>query len=181
MKKVLVIGVLVACSLFLIGKYLFQNKNFYFVKRRVQDIRNKIETETHDRGLEHWAGTYYYGDGLGLNMRLDIAPDAGFVFEWSGCLGIYDINYGKVIIIDKNRLKLSFALSNKEDVGFSSEFIIIKLGERFYLINPDKIAKFHKAVDEGIEPRDKINGLFFLRIETQNRNYRIQETQETSK
>src|SRR5687767_13739491 len=46
---------------------------------------------------EHpWAGEYYYGDGLGVNVRLLLTPQSGFVFQWRGCLGVYDRNHGAV-------------------------------------------------------------------------------------
>src|SRR5690349_21093382 len=43
-----------------------------------------------------WAGHYYTGDGLGVNVSLDLAPGAGYVFELHGCLGLYDRNFGAV-------------------------------------------------------------------------------------
>src|SRR5262245_43325767 len=43
-----------------------------------------------------WAGKYYAGDGMGENVSLALAPRAGFVFEWHGCLGLYDRNFGAV-------------------------------------------------------------------------------------
>jgi hypothetical protein len=43
-----------------------------------------------------WAGKYHYGDGLGVNVDLSLAPKSGFVFTWHGCLGLYDLNYGGV-------------------------------------------------------------------------------------
>jgi hypothetical protein len=35
-------------------------------------------------------------DGLGVNVEVFLAPRAGFVFRWEGCLGLYDQNFGTV-------------------------------------------------------------------------------------
>jgi len=40
----------------------------------------------------HWAGAY-----PGVHVRLWVAPNAGFVYEFEGCLGTGDRNYGRVI------------------------------------------------------------------------------------
>lgn len=43
-----------------------------------------------------WAGEYYVGDGLGMNVSIAAAPKAGIVYTWHGCLGLYDGNYGDI-------------------------------------------------------------------------------------
>src|SRR5438477_12939061 len=61
------------------------------------DMRTKkIQQELGHLKDHNWAGEYYFGDGLGVNVSLALAPESGFVFSWHGCLGLYDLNYGDV-------------------------------------------------------------------------------------
>ena len=54
--------------------------------------RQEIQAEITQLGYHKWAGEYYAGGGLGVNTSVIIAPKAGYVFEWHGCLGLYDRN-----------------------------------------------------------------------------------------
>ena len=100
---------------------------------RVQQLRKKIHEELSNLEADHWAGRYYFGDGLGVNVSLDIAPKTGFVFEWHGCLGLYDRNYGKVQEKD-GEIHLAFELENKQEgfQGISPAFLPIRWGNRRY-------------------------------------------------
>lgn len=49
-----------------------------------------------DHWAREWAGSYYVGDGLGMNVRILIAPDAGVTYTWHGCMGLYDGNHGDI-------------------------------------------------------------------------------------
>jgi hypothetical protein len=64
------------------------------VKTRIEQITAEAAAIT--ASGPHWAGQYYHGDGLGVNVSLTIAPEAGFAFAWHGCLGVYDRNWGSV-------------------------------------------------------------------------------------
>ncbi len=66
-----------------------------------KQLRQKIRDEVRSLGEHAWAGEYYHGDGLGVNVFLMLAPQAGYLFEWHGCLGLYDRNYGKVSCTDE--------------------------------------------------------------------------------
>ena len=70
-------------------------------KTAMQAKRELIEQELSKLKMHPWAGDYYYGDGLGVNVELTLAPDSGFVFTWNGCLGLYDQNYGDVAEFDR--------------------------------------------------------------------------------
>jgi hypothetical protein len=59
-------------------------------------LRQQVREEIKSLGHHVWAGEYYFGDGLGVNVSLILAPKFGYVFEWRGCLGLYDRNYGAV-------------------------------------------------------------------------------------
>lgn len=61
--------------------------------RRIPVIREEIAR----LGPGHpWAGEYYEGDGMGMNVRFWLAPQAGCVATSSGCLGLYGANWGTV-------------------------------------------------------------------------------------
>jgi len=50
-----------------------------------------------DHWAREWAGEYYVGDGLGMNVRILVAPTAGMTYTWRGCLGLYDGNQGEIV------------------------------------------------------------------------------------
>jgi hypothetical protein len=139
-------------------------KNGKLTEIKVNMIRARVAEEAEQLGKEHWAGSYYQGDGLGVNVSLDIAPKAGFAFEWHGCLGLYDRNYGTVTS-DNGRLKLSFVLSNSREgfQGLAKEFLIVRWGQRIYLIETDKLYDFCDKINLGMEPRDEPHGMYLLR------------------
>ena len=93
-------------------------------ERRANSLSQQIRQEIGRLKGHEWAGEYYEGDGLGVNVSLLIAPEHGFVFEWHGCLGLYDRNYGCVATTN-GRLQLSFAYSNKQEgfEGLATEFV----------------------------------------------------------
>src|SRR5437016_5194826 len=45
---------------------------------------------------KEWAGTYYVGDGLGVNILIELAPKSGVTYTSHGCMGLYDYNHGDV-------------------------------------------------------------------------------------
>jgi len=101
---------------------------------------------------EHpWAGEYRMGDGLGVNVSVWIAPDAGYVFAWHGCLGLYDRNYGAVAE-SNGVIRLSFTYPNERKgfQGIAEEFFVIAWGERRFLIPTDKMADFCNSVNSGM-------------------------------
>lgn len=135
-------------------------------KAHVEALRSKIEKEVTSLGPEHWAGRYYEGDGTGVNVVLDIAPAAGFAFEWHGCFGLYDRNFGRIQEKD-GEIHLKFELENERKGfhGISPSFLPVKWGERRYLIAPDEIIEFCNCVNSGYEPRMRAHGLFLLNVD----------------
>jgi hypothetical protein len=123
-------------------------------------IRQELETlKAHP-----WAGHYYYGDGLGVNVDLSVAPKSGFAFTWNGCLGLYDLNYGDAVETD-GRIRLVFKLPNERKgfQGIAREFLPVVWGDRHYLIPFDEVVKFANAINAGFEPRGTAWGEFLLR------------------
>lgn len=124
-----------------------------------------IQDELAELEDHSWAGTYYYGDGLGVNASLTLAPGGGFAFEWSGCMGVYDRNFGAVFTTERGSLKLQLTYENsrKGFQGVAEELVPISWGERHYLIPFDDVVGFCNSVNSRREPRDRMHGFYFLR------------------
>ena len=66
-------------------------------KRIQEDLAALPQSDLPEGHWAHdWAGEYYVGDGLGMNVRIHVAPEAGITYTWHGCLGLYDGNYGEI-------------------------------------------------------------------------------------
>ena len=120
---------------------------------------------------DYWAGEYFYGDHVGVNSTILLAPESGFVFEWRGCLGLYDRNYGTVKVRDK-KLELHCELPNDPDNGFegvATSLLPLKWGDRNYLLDASKIVEFCNAYNAGEEPRTEAGGFFFLKNGDENK------------
>lgn len=124
----------------------------------------RIRAEVARRGAHPWAGEYFAGDGTGVNTTLALAPDAGFVFEWHGCLGVYDRNFGTVEVVD-GRLVLDFSFENVQEGfrGLAPELLPVAWGPRRYLVPADDVIGFCNEVNGGAEPRQGVHGTFLLR------------------
>ena len=126
--------------------------------------KKAIQQELETLKVDSWAGSYYYGDGLGVNVELSLAPKSGFTFTWNGCLGLYDMNYGDVEESDgKLRLALELPNEHKPFQGIAPEFLPVRWGDRHYLIPSNEVVGFANAIDAGLEPREGVQGLFLLR------------------
>ncbi len=124
----------------------------------------RIKNEIGRIGEHEWAGEYYYGDGLGVNVDFIVAPESGFVFTWHGCLGLYDLNYGNVRF-ENGLLKLIFSCRNEQRgfAGIAPELYPVKWGDRHYLIPSDGVIEFCNAVNAGLEPCSLFCARFSLR------------------
>jgi hypothetical protein len=132
-------------------------------KRRADAIAREIKNTKQPE----WAGIYSFGDGRGVNVRLSLAARAGFAFEWDGCLGVYDGNYGQVEFAD-GVIRMKCELPNRADAGFqgmATEFLPVHWGKRRYLIATAELTEFCNAVNAGDEPREAgpLGGSFLLR------------------
>ena len=133
-------------------------------ERTAKNLSQQIRQEISQLKNHEWAGDYYEGDGMGENVSLLIAPKHGYVFEWHGCLGLYDRNYGGVTVMN-GRLQLSFTFTNKNEgfEGIAEQFIPIRWGERVYLVPTKEIVGFCNEVNSGSEPRRELHGRYLLR------------------
>jgi hypothetical protein len=118
---------------------------------RRQEIRKEIASlKDHP-----WAGEYFKGDGLGMNILLSIAPKAGYVYEWYGCEGLYVRDYGTVDWKD-GEIRPTHVYKNTVSDGFdciADALIPVDWGDRKYLISPDELIDFCNDVNAGREPR----------------------------
>jgi hypothetical protein len=159
------IGGLCVCAFALFAAYFGKETKFSTrAERRADDLRRNIEAEIKNLGVHRWAGEYYEGDGLGVGISLVLAPKAGYVFEWHGCMGVYDRNYGGLSVAN-DRIRLSFTFANKTQgfQGISPEFLPVSWGPRTYLIPPNDIIEFCNSVNAGDEPRNRVYGRHLLR------------------
>jgi hypothetical protein len=132
------------------------------LKRR----EDSFETEMATGAVPDWAGLYYDGDGLGRNLVIRVTPQGGFIFTWSGCMGLYDLNYGPVAYRG-GRLLMTFELPNDpKHFGGPNSLLHVRWGERNYLLADEDLKPFVNAVNSGREPqKDCVPrcGSFFLR------------------
>lgn len=133
-------------------------------ERKATSLTRQVRGEINQIKNHEWAGEYYAGDGLGVNTSLVIAPKHGYVFEWHGCMGLYDRNYGSVVATN-GRIQLSFTFTNTHEgfEGIADEFIPIPWGERTYLVPTADIGGFCNEVNSGSEPRKDSHGMHLLR------------------
>lgn len=125
-----------------------------------------FEAEMAAGAVPVWAGTYYDGDGLGRNIDVRVSPQAGFIYTWSGCLGLYDLDYGSVEE-RHGRLLMTFELPNDKGLfGGPEELQHVRWGERNYLLADEDFKRFVNAVNSGSEPEQPCVprcGAFLLR------------------
>jgi hypothetical protein len=141
-----------------------KERNSPLAEKTAEAKRKQILKEIAKLKDHEWAGDYFAGDGLGVNTSLTLAPEAGYVFEWHGCLGLYDRNFGAVTSTN-NRIQLSFTFPNERKgfQGIAPEFIPVIWKTRHYLVPADDIIGFCNHVNEGEEPRTAVRGFYLLR------------------
>ena len=126
--------------------------------------RSSDEQTAHERGLkiydelaelgDHpWAGIYSTG-GFPVNKTLYLAPESGFMYTMTTCVGLSEVNYGSATCED-GRLKLSLTLPSHntwEELNLASEFFLVPWGEQLYLVPPEKMMKFCEGFNSGSYP-----------------------------
>jgi len=129
--------------------------------------RDKVLETLQQGSLPPWAGEYFEGDGLGMNVRISLAPGAGVVATWNGCLGLYSAKEGDVQRRADGSLAFVFNQPNGDGSGFdpgtfATDVMPVRWGERRYLIPRDRMIEFVNAVNFGSEPREHTHGVFLL-------------------
>lgn len=89
-----------------------------------------------DHWSAEWAGRYFVGDGLGFNVAIQLAPNGNVTYSWRGCLGLYDMNYGKVaeVLPDGLRLELAIDPDLNPRPFFDDRLYFVKWGKARFLI-----------------------------------------------
>jgi hypothetical protein len=129
----------------------------------VVDRGNAVQAEASQLPDHAWAGEYYAGDGLGMNVRLLVSPAAGVSATWHGCLGLYGSNEGLIQPQPDGTLKFAYAKPNEHRFGgFPNAVQPVRWGERRYLIASDELDEFVSAINLGREPRQGMRGMFLL-------------------
>ena len=121
----------------------------------------RVLADMRQAGEHRWAGYYYWGDGLGANVTLVLAPNEGFVYQWSGCLGVYAENRG-AIVEEGGVLELRPEVMEGDNFRLPRNLRLVKWGERRYLIDPNRIIAFCNEINSGREPRSGPYGSYFL-------------------
>ena len=94
-------------------------------------------------------GRYYQGDGLGVNLTLELKPNGTFDFSWHGCLGEYDRNFGSWELRgDKLFLQPKRPHEHKGFAGMDVRFFPVKWGKRILLIDEYEMAGFAASAKE---------------------------------
>ena len=138
----------------------FSEKAQVDLAKRTRTIKKEIQGNTQP----DWAGEYYFGDGLGVNVDLVLAPHNGFTFTWNGCLGLYDLNYGDVELKNETiKLRFKYPNDQKGFQGIAPEFRPVRWGSRHYLISADQMIDFANAINAGTEPNSGPYGSFLLK------------------
>lgn len=111
-----------------------------------------------------WAGDYYFGDGLGANVSLSLAPRSGVAATWQACVGTAMTNKGAVIPQADGSLLLKYEQPNDEkSIGFADHVVPVPWGDRMYMISKKELPEFASAVNLGDEPRKYAQGSFLMR------------------
>lgn len=132
-----------------------------FEERELTSRKKPIEIELLTLVNHEWAGKYHLGDGLGLNWTLLLAPKSGATFEWRGCLGLYYFDFGKVTEKD-GRIKIEWARAQREFDRPAGEYLLVRWGDRKYLVPREEILKFCQDVKGDEEPRNSLWGSYYL-------------------
>ncbi len=145
-----------------------------------QSRDDAISRELERPGSPPWAGTYYCGDGLGMNVTIRVAPDAGVTYTWTGCLGVYDLNYGAVSEVKSDRLIVDFVIDPMRSHPLhgdgiprqflSRELCFVEWGNRRYMIPSTQMFTFCNSVNDG----SAVFGAFPLRVDSDAEKKRVQ-------
>jgi len=130
-------------------------------------LRERIEHALSLGKESEWMGNYHYGDGLGSNARLVISEAEGFYYRNSGCVGLYELDYGSIRWVEGNVQLLG--TQQRNDGPRRDILVPVRWGERHYLLWKDQLLDFVNAVNAGMEPCQEICFQFFLKDGEQER------------
>ena len=111
-------------------------------------------------------GSYYFGDGLGMNCGLDLTKDHRFAFRWTGCLGTYDKNTGSWEIVgDTVTLKPEGPNKHEGLEGMDTQFVPVVWKHKLYLLDEYKAPHFLAHIEADAQDeyrRNDIHGMVYV-------------------
>ena len=121
------------------AEYLRQQEE---LRSRYTQIRDEIaaikagKIEPGADWAEEWAGQYYCGDGTGMNVRIAIAPRGGMTYAWTGCLGLYEFNYGQIVEATRDSIlvRLELPIDPEGFLFISERLYFVRWGEHRFLV-----------------------------------------------
>jgi hypothetical protein len=111
-----------------------------------------------------FTGTYYRGDGLGVNHTLQIDARGAFLFRWDGCLGNYAQSAGSATPVGSELVLITHWRGRQKAWEVTEgRYRPIRWGSRRYLVPDEGMMSFLNEVNLGSEPRRGAHGLHYLR------------------
>ena len=121
-------------------------------------IAGSSNSRPHVSVSDEWQGSYYVGDGLGVNITLELG--ASYLrYAWHGCLNLYDSNEGEVVEVFDDGVRV--ALEKDEHQGhyhfISSRLYFVRWGERRYLVPEAQMMRFLDDYNAGGSRRRELS------------------------
>jgi len=134
-------------------------------KARVSKRITSVDRECKESPGHDWAGEYVRSFGLGGD-RIWIAPKSGAANQFWGCLGLYDEDLGAVTEKD-GRITIQWDYPPDDRSGPATTFLVVRWGQRRYLIEEGRVLEFCDACHKKREPTDDRSTLqlFYRRAE----------------
>ena len=130
---------------------------------QVKTMSERIRAEASTQPAHPFAGQYFQGDGLGVNLTLDIGPSGAYTLSWHGCLGLYHLEHGTAAF-EGSAVRLRPAPGTpKNDFRVDRELTRVPWGKRTYLLAGSDMASFVEWINKDYEPRRAPHGSFYLR------------------
>lgn len=136
------------------------------IKEHAKRIDAELETLEQgnlndDAWAREWAGSYYTGDGTGMNVLIKVAPKSGLTYTWHGCLGLYDANHGQVVEAFPGGLKVRFVLDETRShyQYISTTLYFVRWGPRRYLVPETQMLKLVNNYNRGAFARGSMYGI----------------------
>jgi hypothetical protein len=132
------------------GQRVWEAKTSASALAAVRGIRERALDEARAAGPEQtWAGIYR-SVGARDALELTLAPRAGFLFEWQGCV-LWDRNFGTVAD-EGETLRLQPALANSQDPssGVAERLVPVASDTHRYLVDATRMKDFCNAFNSGV-------------------------------
>lgn len=106
-----------------------------------------------------WAGEYYTGDGLGVNVTIYLAPMTGIAYRNYGCMGLYDADYGTIVESLPDGLHVNLALGAECGSFLRDRLYFVCWGDRKYLVPENRMLDVVNAYNQGGYSRSRLGGV----------------------